>query len=154
MDLRPQNVFFDPRQGTITVIDIGMCVDQRATSGRQPALDIHDCLAELCKFYLQPQSPPRQAKGYCDPFGMGPPLGFTKELERMIQAGAKPMSLWSVLSEWTPDYTSAERQKLTGVTRERGGGVAQMADYVFAQVEAGLVPLPSFGSAPVEAGSR
>ena len=88
MDLRPQNVFFDPRQGAITVIDIGMYLDQRATSGRQQAADIHDCLAELCKFYLQPQSPPRQAKGYCDPFGMGPPLGFTKELERMIQAGA------------------------------------------------------------------
>jgi hypothetical protein len=88
MDLRPQNVFFDPRQGAITVIDIGMWVDQRATSGRQPTSDIHDCLAELCKFYLQPQSPPMQAKGYHDPFGMGPPLGFTKELERMIQAGA------------------------------------------------------------------
>ncbi len=88
MDLRPQNVFFDPRQGAITVIDIGMCVDQRTSSGRQPALDIHDCLAELCKFYLEPQRPPMQAKGYRDPFGMGPPLGYTKELERMIQAGA------------------------------------------------------------------
>jgi hypothetical protein len=88
MDLRPQNVFFDPRQGAITVIDIGMCVDQQTTSGRQPAPDIHDCLAELCKFYLEPQSPPRQAKGYRDPFGMGPPLGFAKELDRMIQACA------------------------------------------------------------------
>jgi hypothetical protein len=27
---------------------------------------------------------------------------------------------------------------------------AQMADYVFAQVEAGLVPLPGFGAAPVQ----
>jgi hypothetical protein len=88
MDLRPQNVFFDPGQGTITVIDIGMWVDQRATSGRQPVPDIHDCLAELCKFYLQPQSPPLQAKGYRDPFGMGPALGFTKELDRMIHASA------------------------------------------------------------------
>lgn len=88
MDLRPQNVFFDPRQGTITVIDIGMCVDQRTTTGRQPAPDIHDCLVELCQFYLEPHSPPMQAKGYRDPFGMGPPLGFTKELERMIQAAA------------------------------------------------------------------
>jgi len=88
MDLRPQNVFFDPRHGVITVIDIGMYVDQRTTSGRLPAPDIHDCLAELCKFYLEPQSPPMQAKGYRDPFGMGPPLGFTKEMDRMIQAGA------------------------------------------------------------------
>jgi hypothetical protein len=88
MDLRPQNVFFDPGQGMITVIDIGMCVDQRTISGPQPAPDIHDCLAELCKFYLEPQNPPRQAKGYRDPFGMGPPLGYTKELDRLIQTAA------------------------------------------------------------------
>jgi hypothetical protein len=72
----------------------------------------------------------------------------------MVQAGARPMSLFSVLSEWTPDYTSAERQVLAGVTRERGGLVAAMADYVFAQVEAGLVKAPNFGSVPLGAGSR
>ncbi len=86
MDLRPQNAFFDPKQGTITVIDIGMCVDLRTASGPRPAPDIHDCLAELCKFYLAPQSPPTQSNGYREPFGMGPPLGFAKELDRMIQA--------------------------------------------------------------------
>jgi len=62
---------------------------------------------------------------------------------RMIQAGAKPVSLWSVVSEWTPDYTSAKRQKLVAVTRERGGVVALMADYVLAQVKAGLVKAPN-----------
>jgi hypothetical protein len=86
MDLRPQNVFFDPMHGAITVIDIGMCVDVNAASGPRPAPDVHDCLAELCKFYLAPQSPPAQATGYREPFGMGPPLGYTKELDRMIQA--------------------------------------------------------------------
>ena len=89
MDLRPQNVFFDPRQGAITVIDIGTCVDQRTPPGSQPAPDVHDCLAELCKFYLEPQNPPLQAKGYRDPFGMGPPLGFPKELDRMIESCAR-----------------------------------------------------------------
>ena len=73
---------------------------------------------------------------------------------RMAQAGAKPMSLWSVLSEWTPDYTSAERQALSDVTMRHGGGVTLMGEYVFAQVTAGLVPLPSFMSAPVDAPSR
>ncbi len=72
----------------------------------------------------------------------------------MVQAGAKPISLWAVLGEWAPDYTSVERQALTSVTRERGGLVAAMADYVFAQVEAGLVKAPSFGSAPAAAQSR
>jgi nicotinamidase-related amidase len=73
---------------------------------------------------------------------------------RMAQAGAKPMSLWSVLSEWTPDYTSAERQALSDVTMRHGGGVTLMGEYVFAQIEAGLVPVPSFLSTAVKAGSR
>jgi serine/threonine protein kinase len=86
MDLRPQNVFFDPKRAEITVIDIGTCVDAKAAPGPRPALDVHDCLAELCKFYLAFQSPPAQATGYREPFGMGPQLGYTKELDRMIQA--------------------------------------------------------------------
>jgi serine/threonine protein kinase len=86
MDLRPQNVFFDPKRGEITVIDIGTCVDLRKAAGPRPAPDVHDCLAELCKFYLEPQIPPTQLKSYRDPYGMGPALGFARELDRMIQA--------------------------------------------------------------------
>jgi hypothetical protein len=86
MDLRPQNVFFDPKGGEITVIDIGACVDVRTAAGLGLAPDVHDCLTELCKFYLAPQSPPNQTRGYREPFGMGPPLGFARELDRMIQA--------------------------------------------------------------------
>ncbi len=52
------------------------------------------------------------------------------------------VSLLSVMCEWTPDITSPERQKLVAVTRERGGVVTLMADYVFAQVEAGVVKAP------------
>jgi len=73
---------------------------------------------------------------------------------RMTQAGAKPMSLWAVLSEWAPDYTTPERAALADVTSHRGGIVTLLADYVMAQVTAGLVELPSFLSAPVQAGSR
>jgi hypothetical protein len=86
MDLRPQNVFFDPQRGKINVIDIGTSVDLTTDVASRPLPDIHDCLAELCKFYLAPQNPPMQAHGYRDPFGMGPALGFTKEMDRMIQA--------------------------------------------------------------------
>jgi serine/threonine protein kinase len=88
MDLRPQNIFFDPKRGEITVIDIGACIDLRTTSGALPTLDVHDCLAELCKFYLEPQTPPTQLKRYRDPYGMGPAVGFAKELDRLIQACA------------------------------------------------------------------
>jgi hypothetical protein len=88
LDLRPQNVYFDPRRGATTVIDLGTLVDTQDVSGSRPAPDVHDCLAELCKYYLAPHSPPTQLKGYREPFGMGPALGFSKELDRMIQACA------------------------------------------------------------------
>jgi nicotinamidase-related amidase len=73
---------------------------------------------------------------------------------RMLQAGAKPISWLAVISEWTPDYTSPERQALTEITRQRGGVAALMADYVIAQITAGLVKAPSFASAAVPAGAR
>src|SRR5438552_12378760 len=63
---------------------------------------------------------------------------------RMVQAGARPMSWLAVTSEWTPDYTSPERQALTDLQRQRGGSAALMADYVLAQVTAGVVQPPSF----------
>jgi hypothetical protein len=88
LDLRPQNVYFDPRRGGTTVIDLGTLVDTHATSGSRPAPDVHDCLAELCKYYLAPHTPPTQLKGYRESFGMGPALGFSKELDRMIKAYA------------------------------------------------------------------
>jgi nicotinamidase-related amidase len=72
---------------------------------------------------------------------------------RMTHAGAKAMTLWSVLGEWTPDYESPERQKLGDVTKKHGGLVALIGEYVFAQMEAGLVPPPSFLAAPKK-GSR
>jgi nicotinamidase-related amidase len=73
---------------------------------------------------------------------------------RMVQAGAKPISWIAVISEWAPDYTSQERAALADVTRQRGGSAALLYDYVIAQVTAGLVPPPSFMSAPVEKGSN
>jgi len=82
MDLRPQNVFFDPTCGAITVIDIGDFRD--AKTERSPSLDLHDCLAELCRFYLAPHCPPDNARAYREPFGMEPPQGFGRDLDRMI----------------------------------------------------------------------
>jgi serine/threonine protein kinase len=85
LDLRPQNIYFDPRRGKMTVIDLGMCIDLQAGTSHRSLPDVHDSLAELCKYYLAPQQPPTQQQGYREPFGSGPPLGFSKELERMIR---------------------------------------------------------------------
>jgi hypothetical protein len=115
MDLRPQNVFFDPRQGEITVIDIGTSVALKTAAAPRPAPDIHDCLAELCKFYLAPRTPPAHLKDYGDPYGMGPALGFARELDRMIQACA------GVASEPLRDLAVEMLQRLK---RREYGGVA------------------------------
>jgi nicotinamidase-related amidase len=63
---------------------------------------------------------------------------------RMIQAGAKPISWMAVVGEWTPDYTSPERNALTEALLRHGGGVSLAAQYLFAQVSAGIVPMPTF----------
>ena len=62
---------------------------------------------------------------------------------RMVQAGAKPIDRLAVISEWVPVSTSPDRLKLYDVMQTRGGGVALLSDHVMAQVQAGIVPLPS-----------
>src|ERR1700730_5275731 len=73
---------------------------------------------------------------------------------RMVQAGARPMSWLAVYGEWAQDYTSAERAQLASVLSQRGGSAPLIGDYVYAQVDAGLVQLPSAMSAPAHAGSK
>ena len=63
---------------------------------------------------------------------------------RMIQAGARPMNWMGVVAEWTPDYTSPERNALTDALLRHGGGVSLAVQYLLAQVTAGLVPMPTF----------
>jgi hypothetical protein len=75
--------------------------------------------------------------------------GITKEghedaKARMIQAGAKPVNWGAVVSEWAPDYTSPERSLLTEVMLQHGGATSLVAQYVMAQISAGLVPEPTF----------
>ena len=63
---------------------------------------------------------------------------------RMIEASAKPMNWVSVVAEWTPDYTSQERNALTGAFVRHGGGVSLAIQYLVAQITAGIVPMPTF----------
>lgn len=70
---------------------------------------------------------------------------------RMIQAGARPINWMAVVAEWTPDYTSPERMALTDVLIRHGAGVSLSAQYMLAQVAAGLVPMPTFAEAGANA---
>ena len=74
--------------------------------------------------------------------------GVTKEAHedaktRMVMAGARPINWQAVLSEWTPDYTSPERQAVVEVLSRHGGASALWVDYVMAQVKAGIVAMPT-----------
>jgi hypothetical protein len=87
LDLRPQNIFYQPHSGRISVIDCGALVDLKEVSdtGRRSPQDIHDFYLEMLKFYTTPQSPPMQARGYRDPYGLRPVTHFERELDDMAR---------------------------------------------------------------------
>lgn len=70
LDVRPQNVFFDPRDARITVIDVSSIAVERAATHRRAALDLHDFYLEVLKWYITPQLPPKDAAAYGKPYGM------------------------------------------------------------------------------------
>jgi hypothetical protein len=58
MDMRPQNVFYAPKTGEVSIIDIGdFCAPREATQ-RHPPLDIHDMLLDLVRWHLPANDPP------------------------------------------------------------------------------------------------
>jgi hypothetical protein len=85
LDLRPQNIFYQPDSGRISIIDCGALVDLNrvADTGRRSPQNIHDFYLEMLKFYTTPQSPPMQARGYRDPYGLRPVTNFERELDDM-----------------------------------------------------------------------
>ena len=87
LDLGPQNVFYQPATGAITVIDSGdqVAVDEEPTSRSRRRRDIHDFYLEMLKFYTTPQDPPEQASGYRDPYGMRPVITLEEELGEMAR---------------------------------------------------------------------
>ena len=84
LDLRPQNVFFQPQAGRIQVIDSGALagVDAPAPRGRPP-LDVNDACLELLKFYTTAEEPPLDAAGYRDARGIRPIVNIRQELDEM-----------------------------------------------------------------------
>ena len=87
LDLRPQNIFYQPAAGRITVIDCGALVQKNGASDRRgrPPRGVHDFYLEMLKFYTTPQQPPTQARGYWDPYGLRPVVSFEQEVDRLAQ---------------------------------------------------------------------
>jgi len=96
LDLRPQNVFYQPATGRIAAIDCGALVGNNGEPdrrGRRPR-DLHDFYLEMLKFYTTPLRPPTQASGYREPYGLRPVANFEDELGRLAQQfGAVPDAL-------------------------------------------------------------
>jgi hypothetical protein len=83
LDLRPQNVFYQPGNGHITVIDCGGLVNLNSAPPRRGGTppDIHDFYLEMLKFYATAQTPPSAPAGYRDPYGLRPVVNFQQELD-------------------------------------------------------------------------
>ncbi len=61
---------------------------------------------------------------------------------RLIQAGAVPMTWAAVLAELAPDFTTPEYNAALPAILANGGGVSLVAQYVMAQLKAGIVKMP------------
>jgi hypothetical protein len=85
LDLQPQNIFYQPASGRITVIDYGALVtpQQSADRGRKPPPDIHNFYLEMLKFYTTSHLPPLQAQGYREPYGLRPVVNVDQTLDHM-----------------------------------------------------------------------
>ena len=87
LDLGPQNIFFSPAAGRISIIDPGALLDgenDRTPVGRAPQ-DIHDFFLEILKYYTAFQPPPADVSGYRDPFNLRPVVNFEQELDEMAR---------------------------------------------------------------------
>ena len=94
LDMRPQNVFFDPAGGSIKVIDIGTVpthgrvTQGRASLGAGPR-DINDFLLELFKWYVPVDGPPADPAGYREPAGMRSVPDFGQQVDSLTGAHAR-----------------------------------------------------------------
>ena len=85
LDMRPQNIYFEPQNARISVIDICGVTKARPAVGRKPPLDLHDFYLELFKWYMPHADPPSEPEGYRQPVGMETIPMFTQNLDSMIR---------------------------------------------------------------------
>ena len=54
---------------------------------------------------------------------------------RLVQSGATPINWMAVICEWTPDYTTDERQRVNPPVMEHGSMAGLAVEYLVAQIE-------------------
>ena len=110
LDLRPQNVFFDPRSGSIEIVDLGGVVAPRQATRSRPQLDFHDVIVEMMRWYLPALDAPATADGYRLPHLMDAMPSFAGAVEGMLEACSK------LASGGVRDATL----RILEITRQRG----------------------------------
>ena len=99
LDMRPQNVFFNPRDASINVIDVGSVTRKRAASGRRAPSDLHDFYLEIFRWYFTPADPPQYANEYSKPYGMETVPMFAQNLDSMVhEFSAMPWETLKIVS--------------------------------------------------------
>ena len=86
LDLRPQNIYYQPGSGKIVIIDTGALVrlGDEPPRGRAP-FDINDVCLEIVKFYTTADDPPVHTTGYREPRGIRPIISIEEELQEMTR---------------------------------------------------------------------
>lgn len=85
LDMRPQNIYYDPADAAITLIDAGGVAQERPADRRHAALDLHDFYLELWKWFIPAGEPPVDAARYAEPQGMESTPMFRQNLDAMIR---------------------------------------------------------------------
>ena len=87
LDLRPQNIYYQPSSGKIVVIDTGALVHLSDEPPRgRPPVDVNDVCLEILKFYTTADEPPGLTDAYRDPRGIRPIINLNEELQEMIRS--------------------------------------------------------------------
>ena len=85
LDMRPQNIYFEPSAARITAIDIGGIAQERPADSRNAPLDLHDFYLELVKWYLPPSDPPTAAAEYAAPYETESAPMFKQNIDALIR---------------------------------------------------------------------
>ena len=87
LDLGPQNVYYQPATGEITIIDLGdqVRVGDETVGNRGRKRDIYDFYVEMLKYYTISTDPPNSIDGYKEPVGLRPVISVDQELNEMVQ---------------------------------------------------------------------
>ena len=92
LDLGPQNIYYQPATGQITIIDLGdqVMVGDEKVGNRGRKRDIYDFYIEILKYYTISADLPKSIDGYKEPHGLRPVIGLDQEMNEMIRNVESP----------------------------------------------------------------